>query len=535
MLPSMSKALRAATSQSPLVLVIGYGDGRVANAIAENPQKDVIVIALPGDPPDCPLSRGRVARVGSNSEARAFTLAAFGQHPDIPQLGGAHIIDDHPLGEAATVARTELLPGLRLALCDQPQLYGNDIIDSFMGLYHASINAPRLLAAPFLGDNFAVAGTTPVVAIGAGPTLGRHLDRLAALQQRCLLVACDSALPGLLAAGVVPHLVTPLERLRANASFMPPAAGTRCGFAGLPVCHPDGLAPFGSQLVGVAGYDRLYDWLWPDCQNRVMTGSSTGVLAVSVAYALTRGPVYLVGHDLATIDDESHWNKADLAGKQWKDCKKSSAYGSGYEDRLIMGNNGELVRSIAWWDRFRNEISLTSRVLKREVYNVNAFHRVGALIEHTQSADLPDPDTLPLFLGPNFAPPNPQRLDIWRAKARKLPRDGESMVSALGTLRDDIAHERRKAAHAWNVGALVDRMSLTAGVSDDNAPPIGYALRSALFNNQALYHADLYRCNGPNRARWLTMDGVDSLCSSLIVAMQQLQPCLERIARGAEA
>lgn len=314
---------------------------------------------------------------------------------------------------------------------------------------------------------------------------------------------------------------------------MPPAADTRCRYGGLPVCHPDALPPFGDHLIGVAGYDRLYDWLWPDNQNRVMTGSSTGVLAVSIAFALTRGPVYLVGHDLSTIDDESHWDAAELAGKQWKEMKKSASFSTGYEDRMIPGNNGQLVRSIAWWDRFRNEISLMCRALRRPVYNVNAFHRVGALIQDTLSADLPDPDALPLFPGPILVPAKPERLEIWRAKARKLPADGESMVKNMEGLRDGICVERRRPAHEWNVGALVDRMSLTAGVSDDNAPPIGYALRSALFNNQALYHADLLRCTGEKRARWLTMDGIDSLCSSLIAAMQQLQPCLERIARDA--
>jgi hypothetical protein len=529
----MSKALRAAVCQAPTVLVVGYGDGSVANAIAENPQKDVVVLCLPGDPETCPLSRGRVARIASPPEIRQFVLAAFGAHPDIPPLGGVQIVDDHPVSVECTEARTRLLPDLRTALKDQPQLYGNDIIDSFMGLYHASLNAPRLLRAPFLGENFGAGGEVPVIAIGAGPSLRRHLDRLRDLQERAILVACDSAFPGLVAAGIVPHFVAPLERLRANAGFMAPAAGTRARFAGLPVCHPDALPPFGDALVGVAGYDRLYDWFWPDNQKRVMTGSSTGVLCVSLSLALTNGPVYLVGHDLATDGDESHWDAADLAKRQWKEARKSTVFGGGYEDRMIPGNNGQTVRSIAWWDRFRNEIGLLARSSKRAVYNVNAFHRTGAKIEDTLAGDLPEPDSLPLFLGPNLTPARADRYDTWKAKALQLPADGLSMVAAMRELRDDILRERKRPAHAWNVGAIVDRMSLTTGCGEDNGPAFGYALRSALFNNQALYHAELAQCTGPNRARWVTLDGVDSLCSSLIAAMAQLQPCLERIAREA--
>lgn len=529
----MSKALRAAVCQAPTVMVVGYGDGKVANAIAENHQKDVIVLRLPGDPDDCPLTRGRVAKVETPSQIRQFVLSAFGAHPDIPALGGVQIVDDHPVTAACSEARTKLLPELRVALKDQPQLYGNDIIDSFMGLYHAAINAPRLLQAPFLGESFGIGGEVPIIAIGAGPSLRGHLDRLRELQERAILVACDSAYPGLVAAGVIPHFVTPLERLKANAGFMARAVGTRTRFAGLPVCHPEALPPFADNLLGVAGYDRLYDWMWPDNPNRVMTGSSTGVLAVSISFALTTGPVYLVGHDLATIADESHWSAAELAVKQWKEMKKATVFGGGYEDRMILGNNGEMVRSITWWDRFRNEIALMCRSLKRPVYNVNAFYRVGAYIEGTQAADLPDPDSLPLYLGPNLAPAQPHRYDRWRAKARTLPQDGVAMVAAMRDIRDAVAAERRKPSHAWNVGAIVDRMSLTAGCSDENAPAMGYALRSALFNNQALYHTELSRCTGPNRARWVTLDGVDSLCSSVIAAMDQLQPCLERIAREA--
>ncbi len=528
----MSKALVAAQSQSPLCLVMGYGDGQVANALAENPQKDVIVLALPGDPADCPLSRGRVARISSTSECRAFTLAAFGAHPDIPPLAGAHLIDDHPLSADAAEARDRLLPDLRLALKDQPQLYGNDIIDSFMGLYHAAKNAPTLLRAPFLGDNAGLCGDVPVISIAAGPTLKRHLPRLYDLQERALLISCDSALPGLIAAGIVPHLVAPLERLQDNARFMPPAAGTRCRYAGLPVCHPDALIPFGDHCLAVAGYDRLYDWFWPDQHFRVMTGSSTGVLTLSLSFAVGRGPIYLVGHDLSTIEEESHWDGAAAAGNQWKAMKQVSVYGHGYEDRWIPGNNGGIVRSIAWWDRFRHELGLLCRAMKRPVVNVNAFHRVGAVIEHTESADLPDPGSLPVFSGPDWRLPPIDRLGTWRAKAKQLPADVDGMLLSLETLRRDLTAERIKPAHTWNVGALVDRMSLTQGVSDANAPAFGYALRSALFNNQAVYHADLMRCQGPNRARWVTMDALDSLCASMESALTQLRPCLEEVSRG---
>lgn len=531
----MTSALLAATVQSPQVIVLGYGDGSVANAIAENPAKDVIVVRLPGDPPAeaCPLSRGSLSALMAVEDCKPWALRAFCQHTLIPALAGLTIVDDHPISQEGAAFRDQIKQPFRLALTDQPQLYGNDILDSFMGIYHGGLNCPNLLPSGTLSDIAGWYGNAPAIAIGAGPSLKRHLPELRELQNHCVLVACDAVVPGLLGEGIVPHFVTPLERLRVNAVFSLPVKGTRCIYAGLPVCHPDTLSPFGERIIGVAGLDRLYDWLWPERQAslRVMTGSSTGVLAVSIALAVTRGPVYLVGHDLAKESGASHWKKDDLAATDFAMMEKSTSFGAGYEKRLVPGNSGELVESIDWWDRFRGEIGLLSATIGRPVYNVTAHDRIGAVIPHTQAALLPIPGDLPVL--PEFVWPErrPERLHAWRARAQKMPADCDALIASMGTLRDEVAAMRKLPAHEWNTGALSDRMSISAGVSEDNAQAYSYLLRSALHNSMALHHADLFRCKSADRARWLTMDGIDGLASGIVQALTKLRPCIERIAR----
>ena len=515
------------------MIVVGYGDGSVANAIAEKPAKDVYVIRLPGDPEEAPITRGHVAFIRTPEDCKPFVLQAFGSHQEIPCLGGCSVVDDHPISEEAAVARAAILPALRLALGDMPQLYGNDILDSFMGLYHAALNAPTLLPAATITDIAGRYGMTPAISIGAGPSLTRHLDELRELQDKCILVACDAVLPGLLKAGIQPHYVTPLERLGANAVFSQGAEDTRCVFAGLPVCHPDTLAPFRGRVLGVAGLDRVYDWLWPGDESRVriMTGSSTGVLSVSIALAVTMGPVYLVGHDLAKEGGVSHWGAAELATSDFRKMEQATVFGTGYERRLVPGNCGEMVESIAWWDRFRGEISLLCAALKmRKVINVAAHDRVGAVIPGALVAPLPDPATLETFYAP-LLPGHTGRLEAWRTRAKELPADGIRLYNALADLRNDVEAERGKPYPEWQIGALSDRMSLTAGVSEPNHQAFSYTLRSALHNEMARHHVDLSRTRDVQRAKWLTLDGIDSLAGALMTSLERLSPCLERIAR----
>lgn len=531
----MSAALLAAVVQSPQVIVLGYGDGSVANAIAENPAKDVICIRLPGDPPAeaCHVEHGALSYIGRVEDCKAWALAAFADHVAIPPLAGAVIVDDHPLTPEAAAFRDLIKAPLRVALTDSPQLYGNDILDSFMGIYHGSLNAPTLLPGATITDIAGAYGSAPAVAIGAGPSLRRHIAELRELQDRCILVACDAVLPGLIAEGIYPHYVTPLERLRANAVFSVPAQGTRCTYAGLPVCHPDTLSPFEGRTLGVAGLDRMYEWLWPGAQSaiRVMTGSSTGVLAFSIALAVTRGPVFLVGHDLAKEGSASHWKNDDLPAEDFKKMESCGLFGAGYDKRMVPGNSGEMVESIDWWDRFRGEIALLTRTIGRQVFNVAAHDRIGAVIPDTLSAPLPSPSQLAALPTLPMLERRPERLHAWRARAQKLPADCDALMAHLGELRTDVAAERRKPAAEWNVGALSDRMSLSAGVSEDNRQAFTYLLRSALHNHLAMHHADLFRARSPTRARWLTMDGVDMLAAGVVQALTKLRPCLERIAR----
>lgn len=542
-----------ANNHASMVMVVGWGDGTVPLALLGDPtcrQKRIHVLLLPGE--DAAFAHTLTRPVLETMQQTGLVLSFindptgieqaivehYNLHEHIPQLAGADFIDRHPLIAQAETFRSAYLSRIYTGLCDRPQAYGNDIIDSFTGMMNAARNARILLPAPTISQMTGFFGQTPIISIAAGPSLKRRLDHLRALQDRCILVACDAVLHGLLDAGIDPHFVTPLERVDSIIPMLTRAGESRSIYAGLPVCPPQVVQGFGSQrAISLYCGDRLYPWLLPDATGRINTGLSTGVLSVTVACALGTGSVYLVGHDLARDEQGSHWDGAQYASNDWKKGKATTererAVLSGYEDRMVPGNDGGLVPSITWWDRFRAEIGYEAgcmRTAGRAICNPNAHDRIFARIDHTEAAPLPDPASLPPLAPWSLPERDDARLRQWQDRARKLPEDGLAFRRTLTALRDDIAAMRRRPPAEWDVETLGKRVNLTDGVSEGNRMAFAYFLRSALHNYNAEMHLRR-RTTNTAHSRWTMLTAMDDLCQALTGAMDQLQLGLEEVAR----
>jgi len=544
----------AASNHAAVLFVIGWGDGSLLRWIAEDEllrQKQVFIILMAGEddafaaafaqePPLLPLLgrfNPKMNRLTGEGDIASLLGEHFSHHQDITRLAGCDIVANHPLCLAGEAARQTIAPMLEKRLSDRPQMYGNDIMDSFTGLLNVAANAPRLLHRPTIGECWGMFGETPVISIAGGPSLKRHIPRLRELQDRCILVACDSILPGLIKEGIEPHFATPLERLPATVELVQAARGTRTIFAGSGVVPPGAIEPFADAICVFAG-DQIYRWLLDPIDKGVNTGSSTGVFSFTVGSALSSSPVFLVGHDLARDRDQSHWEGASYSSGLWKEQKtrvaQSARAGTGYEDRLVPGNNGQMLPSICWWDRFRIELGHDAAgllVAGRKVYNVNAHDRVGAVIEHTEAAPLPDPASLPP-LGPVKLPPGkPERLADWRSRAARLPDDVDAFRTHLRTVRDEITTARSLSPDLWPIDALAGRLTINTAISEGNRWAFFYFLRSALHNSTADMHRRR-RTSSTARSRWLIMDSMDSLCHALDNALVTLRPRLEEVSRG---
>jgi hypothetical protein len=530
----MSSATASISPTSSLLVIFGVGDGSLIRACCEDPrirQKDIWIISYgEGRPPVDLPERARLVHVRSWDDMQAWINHAFSDHNDIVRLGGLDWLTSDGLDATAGDLRAALHDRTVASLCDRPWALGNDINDSFMGLWHACQNARLLLPAPSIGQVTHAFGEMLAISVGAGPSVGAHIDELRALQDKCLIVACDSVCPGLVKEGVIPHVVTPLERLQQQAQFVACLEGTRAVFAGIPACHPQTLKPFGDRVLYLHALDKLYDWLAPDEQLRCLTGSSTGVLSFYVAASLTRGPVYLVGHDLAKEDGATHWANAEFAGKAFaKEQANVGGHGAnGYEERLIPGNSGKLLTSIMWWDTFRNEIASQAALMGPRVFNVNAHDGKYALIANTQAAPLPKPDSLPTFTAPIPQRVNQARYDDWTRRAGKLGEDADRFIAGMRKLRGDIDTMRRSPAHVWDLEALMKRVAPDDHVSPGNLAAFQYFLRSALYNEQMLACHRARRFRTRAEAYWGTMQSLDGLADALANATEYLRDLMTK-------
>ncbi len=531
--------LRRIAHLGSLIIVIGQGDGSLLAALAEHRQgkhKDIEVLALPGEVPldGCPITKSTsITYCPDWAAVERWVVNAFGDHKDVVRLAGADIFDAHPLGDAAEAFRAKHLTHLRQLIADRAWGLGNDINDTFMGLWHAAQNAPAILGCPSIGQLAGSFGNVPAIAVGAGPSLADHIDALRELQHRCVIVACDSVYHRLLDAGVEAHFCTPLERLKQQTQFVERARGTKTIFAGIAACHPSTVAAFEGRCLYLHAADKLYEWLAPQERTCCVTGSSTGVLSVLVAGSLTRGPVYLVGHDLCFEDGGStHWEADGVAAKAWEtEQKNAGGFGTnGYEERWIPGNDGTPKRSITWWQHFGHEIATQTALGGPRFYNVNAHTKRYAKIEGTLAAPLPKAQDLPVLPPFTFNGDTTGRLENWRGRAAKLTEDGAGFLAAMQGLHEKFVKLWQSPPSTWNVEELTGQMRPDLGVSPGNSAAFQYFLRSSIYNDQsyASWCARRYRSVG--QAHFHMSRIMDGLTDSLSNAVRHCQPLLDKIA-----
>ncbi|MHC5068413.1 MAG: 6-hydroxymethylpterin diphosphokinase MptE-like protein [Planctomycetota bacterium] len=533
----------AANNHASTLIIVGLGDGSLIRAMITDPHlhdKNIYVLVLDGEDPNHAQAIAHdireqttwhLADLSSPHLIAHFVGRFFATHATAPRLAGCDFIDSHELNPTASAARQDLLPQLYRDLTDQISIYGNDLYDTFIGLNNGIRNAHTLLQAPSLDECAGHFATTPVISVAAGPSLAAHIPALRELQDKVLIVACDAVVSGLISEGITPHFVTPLERIDNTTTMAQHVEGTHAFFAGTPVVPPEALAYYNKRALFLASADRLYPWLAPDVKHIINFGSSTGVLSVTVGMALSHGPIYLVGHDLARSPDSSHWSGAKFAGDAFRDSKAQNANSviSGMEDRWITGNNGDQVLSTGWWDRFRKEISHNAYIAKanqRTIYNVNAHSKVGALINHCASAPLPDPSTLAPRSEIQLPPGRPDRYQSWLERARHLPEDIDAYREHIEQVRDQIGTMRRQELASWNITQVADAFfNPPATVSEGNHLAFRYLLRSALHNSQAEME---YRRRTASRAhfQWQALNTLEALADAIHRGLTTIGPKL---------
>ena len=420
-MPSMPFTRKAGDGGACAVL-IGIGDGSFLPEVIPCYQR-VVVICLPGETPSTnyPHSVHQYIVRGAQDAAEVISHA-FAKQGYIIELEATDFYSKHP-SPCDPQVRQDFAALFYNLLSQRPFTLGDDIIDGIQGAFHIAMSAHKIVGSPTPDELPKL--SCPVLAVAPGPSLVKHLDAIRALQNKCLIICADTALEGLLRAGITPHMVTPLERVPqvVDESF-PRSSYPGVIFAGTPVVHQMIADKFSRHLF-VPGSDVLFLWAGAKQEQLFFYGQSTGVLAATLGSRLTTGLVYLVGHDLAFNDTASHWD-AVHSGVQLGDAIVK------FETD---GNKGNKVLSQSWWHIFKNELAELARECKR-IVNVNGFTGDGAAIADTFASPLPESCNLPDFVMPKWPAENTARKERFADLLAHLPADLKTVM--VGLSRTDL-------------------------------------------------------------------------------------------------
>ncbi len=177
-------------------------------------------------------------------------------------------------------------------------------------------NLPLL---PEASDFSALSTTLPVMVAGAGPSLERSLPLLAEHRRKFALVAVDTALPTLRAAGLTPDLVLAIEAQAANnQDFIPAALADGVLLACDLSIHPSAARMFRGRLFFFSSEFAPFH-LWERlsrCGLRPLPFPALGSVGVAAAHAslrLTASNVFLTGLDFSFPGRRTHASGSPFA------------------------------------------------------------------------------------------------------------------------------------------------------------------------------------------------------------------------------
>lgn len=236
-------------------------------------------------------------------EAFAWNVVPIGIFP----VSKAHAII-HP-GEGETADFSEIEAMFKKEIIYRLMMLGNSPEDTLLGVRHAVLNTPRILRSQRLASLKDAYGNKPFVSVASGPSLEKNVHLLDDLQDRCVIVACDTILFYLLERGVVPHIVTTIERPYVTyAAWLPRVLekySEKCKeilLVSQSVSYPLVAGRWPGPKIVVGKMDVPVDnWFTGAVLNEqlLFSGLSVSHMALALAFLCEASSAALIGQDLA--------------------------------------------------------------------------------------------------------------------------------------------------------------------------------------------------------------------------------------------
>ncbi len=186
--------------------------------------------------------------------------------------------------------------------------YGNDVEDTLHGMDNFTNTWPHLMQGQPIQQYKKALQGLPALIVGAGPSLDKNLDVIKAMQEKVIIFCADASYEKLLNHGIVPHVVSSVERVELTTKFFDNIP-TRDDvvFMGPSIVRGETLEKFTRKIFT----GRVGDGFFNDI-NRVLgfesidIGGNVACVQFACAEALGCDPLIFVGVDLAYTDGKTH-------------------------------------------------------------------------------------------------------------------------------------------------------------------------------------------------------------------------------------
>lgn len=542
-------ALRLAVSTlNEGLLIVGFGDGSMIERLRQDPIgrcKLIHILVLKDEAEAFAHALGVTDFQGAlkdlhldlhyirNADDLPQVMSTiFSNHAQIARLAGTALMESHPLVPGAEQQRSEWLPRLKKIIVERYDCLGNDVYDTFLGAKHALMHGEKLVRQRRISDYKKRYEGKSALCIASGPSVADYYERIRAVQNEHIVICADSILDGLLSHGIEPDFVCMVERTE-DMHGLVAENGPKCKalMVALPVVHPKCVIPFGERVVWWWNADDLYPWIDPH-EQRLFSGRSAGTITVALAGLLGVKNAYLIGHDLAFKDGQSHSVGANAMASQAQSAVKNqlSRTSANYYTRLVDTdkNGGGTIETQGVWEIFRSDIVtiISGFSNQTEFINLNIATKTGVAIFGAVAGDLPAPS------GNALDKSHPQRLvadDAWpkyRERCLRLRDDFSCIKKTFKEIETELNEWLPLAQDRKAVEAMGNRVDITKIVSKENSEWFGYVFRAALRNLMVRLHHNTYVRTMPER-NWNQVQIIRLFVQSVPSLLGRLQPELD--------
>jgi len=459
------------------VVLLGFGLGYHARALADRLRKTGVMIAIE---PDLPLLRAVLEHIDLAPWFERTNLAILTDPDDAPALSrvtrgvegilglGVKFLETVPDRQRLGSALDRFAEHVNAVMRSVRNQLMTTMVQVETTLRNSFMNLDRYAGNPRLADLHNACQGKPAVVVSAGPSLQRNLDLLAkpGVRDRVVIVAVQTVLKPMLARGIRPHFVTALDHHEISRRFYEGLKPEDCLGVTLvvePKANPAIPEAFPGE-IRFAASDVLDRLLGPNLakthndHDTVEPGATVAHLAYHLARHLGADPVILIGQDLGFTDGQYY------------------AAGAAIHDTWGPELNPFRTLEMLEWERIarmRATLIRTTDTLNRPVYTDEQMHSYLVQFEERFAKDLERGRTVidateggvakrgttVMTLAEalhTYAPPStPTRIPAALAATRRKPKPAPTLRARIAEVRADVGRVEslsRKAAD------ILDRM-----------------------------------------------------------------------------